>query len=383
MALDTHSLLAVYTLNVCTVAIALSMVLGLRASRAALAAQAGVVAHALGWLCLIGSGAFEGRWQDALLSTLAMAAMSLSLALLLQAVRLWRGREALPRGLYAAALAMPLLYGLGFSHYPWRVGLANGVLAAQMVWVVVEAARPATTGSWRWRGLICLAMGLTAVVTVWRGVLGAFFTELYPTFQTPHPVNLVAALLNNVATLLTAIGVLAAFREEAEADLKKLAITDGLTQVLNRRAWAERAEVLRADARRYGHPLIMLMIDLDHFKQVNDQRGHATGDQALQLAAAVLRETVRSGDLVGRYGGEEFCVLLSHTQEGAALAFDQRLRRRLRQRSEQELGFLLAYSAGLTAHRVQDRSLEDLLRRADAALYEAKRAGRNQLVMSP
>ncbi|MCK6424955.1 MAG: GGDEF domain-containing protein [Burkholderiaceae bacterium] len=383
MALDTHSLLVAYTVNVAGVALGLSLVLGLRASRAALAAQAGVLAHALGWLCLVASDTFAGRWPDLLLSTLAMAAMSSSLLLLLQAVRIWRGQAPLAPGWHAAALLMPLLYALGFAHYPWRVGLANGVLAAQMAWVVVEAARPGATGSWRWRGLICASMGTMALVTLWRGVLGAFFTEAYPTFQTPHPVNLVGALGNNVATLLTAIGVLAAFREEAEAQLKTLAITDGLTRLLNRRAWTERAEVLLADARRYGHPLIMLMIDLDHFKQVNDQRGHATGDQALQLTAAVLGETVRSGDLVGRYGGEEFCVLLSHTQEGAALAFDQRLRRRLRQRSEQELGFLLAYSAGLTAHRAQDRSLEDLLRRADAALYEAKRAGRNQLVMSP
>jgi diguanylate cyclase (GGDEF)-like protein len=226
-------------------------------------------------------------------------------------------------------------------------------------------------------------MATLAVVTLWRGVLGAFFTELYPTFRTPHPVNLIGSLLNNAATVLTGIGVLAAFREEAEGQLKTLAITDGLTQVLNRRAWNERATALLADAKRYDHPLIVLMIDLDRFKQINDRRGHAVGDLALQLVARVLREEVRTGDLVGRYGGEEFCVLLSHTREAAALTFDQRLRHRLRRQSEQELGFALEYSAGLTSHRSKDQSLDDLLRRADAALYEAKNAGRGQLVMSP
>jgi diguanylate cyclase (GGDEF)-like protein len=383
MALDIHSLMVAYTVNVCAVAIALSLALGLRAGRAALAAQVGVVAHALGWLCLIASGDHRGHWLDPLLSTLAMAAMSISLLLLLQAVRLWRGGAPLPTRLCAVALVMPALYALGFSHYPWRVGLANGVLAAQMLWVAVEAARPGATGSWRWRGLICVSMGTMALVTLWRGVLGAFFTEAYPTFQSPHPVNLVGALANNAATLLTALAVLAAFREEAEAQLRELAITDGLTQVLNRRAWNERAEVLLADARRYGHPLIVLMIDLDHFKQINDRRGHAVGDKALQLIAAMLREELRSGDLVGRYGGEEFCVMLSHTREAAALTFDQRLRQKLRQRSQAELGFVLEYSVGLSSQQLKDRRLEDLLRRADAALYEAKRAGRNQLVMAP
>ena len=125
------------------------------------------------------------------------------------------------------------------------------------------------------------------------------------------------------------------------------------------------------------------MLDIDHFKRINDERGHARGDQALQLLSRLLREELRTGDLAGRYGGEEFCVLLTHTREGQALSLDQRLRQCLRLQSAQELDFPLEYSAGLAAMGTRDTTLDSLLRRADEALYEAKRAGRGQVVLAP
>lgn len=383
MNLHIDTLLTVYGVLVWVAALALGVVVGLRGSVAVTCAQVSAVLHALGWTCLLVSGQFRGQWQDRALSGLAMLLLSQGLVVVVQAVRNWRGRSALGLQFHAAAVVMPVLYTVGFDSYPFRVGLCNLVLGLQMFWIAAEAIRPGPTGGWRWRSLLAGAMLLVGAMTLMRAGLGAFFTELYPAFRTPHPVNQAALLLSCAASMLTAMALLAAHREEAESQLHRLAVTDGLTEVYNRRSWNERAEVLLADARRYGHPLILLMLDLDHFKRINDERGHTVGDRALQLVARVLREELRSGDLVGRYGGEEFCVLLSHTRESAALVFDQRLRQQLRQRSQEELGFVLEYSAGLSSHRLKDRTLEDLLRRADAALYEAKRAGRNQLVMAP
>ena len=383
MELDVRTLMVVFTVNVFAVSLALPAIMGWRVGPAARQAVLSTLLQAGGWFFLVLSTFWRQQWQDQVCSVLAMAGMSASLVLLWRSIGLWTGRPQRAWPMWTLTVLMTLGYGIGFDSYPWRVGLANGVLGLQMLAIVVAVSRLSPATGWRWRALIGLCMGATATVTFWRGILGAFFTASYPFLTAPHPVNKVAALVSNLSLVLTTAAILMAYREEAERELHAQAITDDLTRLLNRRAWTERAEAQLADARRYGHPLVVVMLDIDHFKHVNDAHGHAKGDHALQLLARLLREELRGGDLAGRYGGEEFCVILTHTREGQALSFDQRLRHCLRLQSEQELGFLLEYSAGLAAQGPNDQSLDDLLRRADAALYEAKRAGRGQVVLAP
>lgn len=383
MELDVRTLMVVFTVNVFAVALALPAIMGWRVGPAARQAVLSTMLQAGGWFFLVLSTFWRNQWQDQACSVLAMAGMSASLVLLWRSIGLWTGRPQLAWPMWVLTVLMTLGYGIGFENYPWRVGLANGVLGLQMLAIVAAVSRHSPATGWRWRALIGLCMGATATVTFWRGILGAFFTASYPFLTAPHPVNKFAALVSNLSLVLTTAAILMAYREEAERELHAQAITDDLTRLLNRRAWTERAEAQLADARRYGHPLVVVMLDIDHFKRVNDAHGHAKGDHALQLLARLLREELRGGDLAGRYGGEEFCVILTHTREGQALSFDQRLRHCLRLQSEQELGFLLEYSAGLAARGPKDQTLDDLLRRADAALYEAKRAGRGQVVLAP
>ena len=166
------------------------------------------------------------------------------------------------------------------------------------------------------------------------------------------------------------------------ARLEALAHTDSLTLVLNRRALVTRlmAEVDRA--RRYQSVVTVLMIDLDHFKSVNDTYGHLAGDQVLREVAQLLEHEVRSVDIVARYGGEEFIVVLPETATDGAVVFAERIRERIAERAFESTGHSLALTTSIgvaTFPSARVASMEDLLARADEALYRAKADGRNRV----
>jgi len=165
--------------------------------------------------------------------------------------------------------------------------------------------------------------------------------------------------------------------------LEALATTDPLTRVLNRRALLDRltAEVDRA--RRYNSSLTLLLLDLDHFKQVNDTAGHLAGDTVLRQTGALLEEAIRKVDIVARYGGEEFVVMLPETASDGGVVFAERLRERIAARAfdvGSDRTVHLTVSIGIaTFPSPHVASTEDLFARADEALYRAKSGGRNQV----
>ena len=376
MHLDIATLLFAMTVCMVTMAVALPAVMG-RVNEPARRAQAGVVLQGMGWALLLMSGLVDrGSMADRGLSTAAMAGIAFGLALNASAFDLWCGRAPDNRMPMLIAVVLPLGYGLGFSSYPFRVGWANGLLTLQMAFVVAAVWRKPAVPVGKWRWLLVVSLLAQMVVTLWRGVLGAFFTESYPTFLSPHPANYAFAIIANATTVLSLTAILLAHRDEAARKLERLATLDGLTGVLNRRAWMTQAATELAMSIRYAHPVAMLMIDLDHFKQINDSHGHDAGDRALVFVGRALQAAVRPGDLVGRFGGEEFCVLITHADNDAARAFDARMRAYMAGAAERELGFALTYSAGIAMRAGADDTLEAIIKRADQALYGAKAQGR-------
>ena len=161
-------------------------------------------------------------------------------------------------------------------------------------------------------------------------------------------------------------------------DLRHLATRDPLTGCLNRRAFFVEFEARWEAGRRDGRPVSCVMVDVDHFKSVNDNHGHSTGDEVLKEVATTLREASRKGDLVCRYGGEEFCVLFSDLNLVDAAQAAERLRAAVAARNPS--GLTVTASLGVSCGSLGAGSIQELLDQADKALYVAKRTGRNRVV---
>lgn len=170
-------------------------------------------------------------------------------------------------------------------------------------------------------------------------------------------------------------------RKHMQADLVRLATIDQLTHALNRHSLFETGEHEVARAYRYQHPLALIMLDIDHFKQINDQRGHAVGDLAIQQTVKVLRQNLRQVDHIGRYGGDEFVIILPETDLARAYQTAERLRLAVASHNIMHHPLNISISMGVAGiwQPPDDGAItfEAMLLWADQGLYSAKAAGRN------
>ena len=167
--------------------------------------------------------------------------------------------------------------------------------------------------------------------------------------------------------------------QQRGAEIRTLSLTDQLTGVGNRRRLEQALVEEISRAERSGGKLSVLMVDLDYFKHVNDTYGHLTGDRVLKVFADILRANTRPTDVLGRYGGEEFVVVMPNTGQHEAIASAERLRTTLASTLITPLAAPITMSVGVVEFR-RGESGEDLLHRSDEALYAAKRDGRNQVL---
>lgn len=286
-------------------------------------------------------------------------------------------------------MLLPTLVGV--AGVAWFVialpDLAARVIVVSVCWLVVLGG--SLDALWRGRGEAAISrrvmVGIFLVValfTVWRLLWFASGQASATTVVEPGKlINIVTPL---VATVLPVIGTTAFLQmcsERIRRQWEHAASTDHLTGLANRRTLAREGESRLAMAERR---LAVAVIDIDHFKKINDQHGHEVGDLALRHVADRLRSACRATDLAARQGGEEFVVLLGIAPGDDVAALGERLRAAVEAASlvVHALELRMTVSIGVTAVCDADRGLDELLRRADRALYAAKHAGRNRVVVA-
>ncbi|MFC2076108.1 diguanylate cyclase [candidate division KSB1 bacterium] len=173
-------------------------------------------------------------------------------------------------------------------------------------------------------------------------------------------------------------------RKKAERELVKAAIYDSLTGIFNRRHILERLEAEISAARRYSFPLSICLCDIDNFKSVNDDFGHAAGDEVLSTFGKIIIQELRSEDIAGRYGGDEFCLVFPHTESPKVEASLERVRNRLEKTNfgGGKTNFSATATFGVAEFVQEDKNGKELLEVADKALYQAKEQGRNRVFIS-
>jgi diguanylate cyclase (GGDEF)-like protein len=280
-----------------------------------------------------------------------------------------------------SALALLVFNGARSNHASADelVALMSAIIAmfsGAMAWILL---RPVANHSLL-RRVIGINDGVFAIVMVWRAYTAVAHSQ--KSGFTPGAVQSAPFLAAYLLMIVNGFGFLLLCKEKDDHGMALLATIDSLTGLVNRRAFFERTESARLLATRLHSPIALMMIDIDHFKRLNDRFGHATGDEALRVFAATAQQTLRDHDIMGRLGGEEFALVLPATDLEGATQAAERLRRAvavvLPPASDSQYG--MTVSIGVVVIDPNEH-INSALARADRALYAAKNSGRDCVVV--
>lgn len=386
MILDNGTLL--FSLMLIDAMIALSLAFVSRGGeRDGLNKWAGAIAlESLVWLLVAARGAIP----DLLSIEVANILMATVQAMKLAAIYEYRG-WAWPRLQCLLPVLLTSLVFVFLQHEDARGRMIFGSLlyGAQML-MLVQALRTDTESraGRAWWLLFGSAMAILPVLALRAivALLGIYAFATPTGALAPNPVQLTVFVCMIALDLLGSMGFILMIKERSDREIRGLAMTDSLTKISNRRAFMGQAEKEMAAARRNHLSLALLMIDIDNFKRINDEHGHAAGDAVLVDVAGLLGSRLRKQDTLGRYGGEEFCVLLPATDGAGALALAEKLRYAI-EAMPMTIGHgstSVTISIGVAVCPASCGAcavdFDRILRDADEALYKAKRDGRNRTV---
>jgi diguanylate cyclase (GGDEF)-like protein len=315
-------------------------------------------------------------------STLAIGC---GLGLLYNGIEAFKGgrcRYWIPAVLALLMLVNNTVFGIWF-HDP-KIRISINFLIFALVHIVcahalfVRIAQPLRTAYWLAAG----SVSVIALLALLRFISILFSPEGSVRMFTATGVNPSVFFFSSLAQMSMSFAFMLLINYTLANELKELAATDSLTGILNRRTIEVETMRQLAQIKRNGENLAIMMIDVDHFKQVNDRFGHPAGDEVLRRLAHLMRSVVRGTDYIARYGGEEFCILLPGTGEKQAAALAERLRRLYSELRVDWNGNLIqsTISIGVADSRQAGTDLETLIKAVDTALYQAKHQGRDKVV---
>jgi len=286
--------------------------------------------------------------------------------------------RAVGRSLYVQMVFVGVMYNLIFYNLHLH-GIANAMTYGLVVVTLYAAGGVSSYHTMKHLGMTFVITAMTPQVVYYlslgtkEGNLFAFIVGVFIVFVSQVSKDIHAHAIE----IMMLNRELKTEREKAET----LAMTDELSGLPNRRAFIERGRAILAAARRNAEPVSLVMLDIDHFKTVNDSYGHAAGDDVIKEIASILRDSVRESDLVGRIGGEEFAVVLPRARSEESCGLAERIRQKISCLTLDARGTNIGLTASLGVAESSDEhgTLDELLSRADHALYEAKAAGRNRV----
>jgi diguanylate cyclase (GGDEF)-like protein len=257
------------------------------------------------------------------------------------------------------------------------------VFAALQAMLAAIASQLTTPGTHRARRILLAGYGVGALALFFRGLSSAFVVDAMQPFENPTGPQSLSFLLLYAVALVGTFGFMALHRDRSDAEASRLATMDPLTGTYNRRTFLEIAERELARARRAGQPLSLIMVDIDAFRHVNEKHGERVGDEVLQQFAEILRTALRKEDMLVRFGGAQFAVLLPEVAGPGAVVVAGRIRRFISDDAMHVNGDSIRITASLGVSARLDEgpeSIDSLIARAQSALALAKERGRNRVV---
>lgn len=331
---------------------------------------------ALNTLALVLLG-LRGSVSDDLSIVGANMAISGAYALFLAALLQLQGRRIAGFWFWLPPLSIAATFPLFMSDVNARIIISSAVFCLQHVMILslMTASRYAIKG----RGkhlLICAVIIMILTICGRASVIASGFAVIADITQSTA-VQVLLLVVSFVALVLGSNGFVLMAKEQADERFRLLAKKDALTGVWNRACMQDLARQEMIRQKRYGHPVSLIMADIDYFKKINDRFGHATGDQVLKEFCRIVQTCIRSSDALGRWGGEEFLLVLPNSALASAIELAERIRSQLENYEFPDVHKITA-SFGIAVYQ-PDETWEHWLHRADMALYRAKAAGRNRV----